>query len=159
MQAVSSSSYFADTRDSGFTTIRDVEEEEDSDSSASVDVEVEVEEDEDSDYSAGVDVEEEEDPHSSDGVDGEEEEDSDYASSGDDESPYSRRRPQKPHRPPSRSDPTGLCVICKDEEANMAGDCGHLAMCKECSDQIMAGSRQCPLCRRRIEQPRQIYKS
>ncbi|KAF9477956.1 hypothetical protein BDN70DRAFT_836974 [Pholiota conissans] len=46
---------------------------------------------------------------------------------------------------------TGLCVICQDEEANIAiVDCGHMAMCRECSDLIMASSRECPLCRTRI---------
>lgn len=46
---------------------------------------------------------------------------------------------------------TGLCVICQDEEANIAiVDCGHLAMCRGCSDLIMASSRECPLCRTRI---------
>ncbi|KAI0261645.1 hypothetical protein BC834DRAFT_1028181 [Gloeopeniophorella convolvens] len=39
----------------------------------------------------------------------------------------------------------GLCVICQDEEANIAiVDCGHLAMCRNCSDLIMASSRECP---------------
>jgi len=46
---------------------------------------------------------------------------------------------------------TGLCVICQDEEANIAiVDCGHLAMCRGCSDLIMNSSRECPLCRTRI---------
>ncbi|KZP15321.1 hypothetical protein FIBSPDRAFT_912562 [Athelia psychrophila] len=46
---------------------------------------------------------------------------------------------------------TGLCVICQDEDANIAiVDCGHLAMCRGCSDLIMASSRECPLCRTRI---------
>lgn len=64
----------------------------------------------------------------------------------------------------------GLCVVCQDEEANIAVvDCGcvsivssksvrttnavlysHLAMCRHCSDLIMASSRECPLCRTRI---------
>jgi len=45
----------------------------------------------------------------------------------------------------------GLCVVCQDEEANIAVvDCGHLAMCRNCSDLIMASSRECPLCRTRI---------
>ncbi|KAF8182024.1 hypothetical protein BJ912DRAFT_1124664 [Pholiota molesta] len=45
----------------------------------------------------------------------------------------------------------GLCVVCQDEEANIAiVDCGHMAMCRECSDLIMASSRECPLCRTRI---------
>ncbi|KAF9522210.1 hypothetical protein CPB83DRAFT_864773 [Crepidotus variabilis] len=46
---------------------------------------------------------------------------------------------------------TGLCVVCQDEEANIAiVDCGHLAMCRGCSDLIMSSSRECPLCRTRI---------
>jgi len=46
---------------------------------------------------------------------------------------------------------TGLCVICQDEDANIAiVDCGHLAMCRGCSDLIMNSSRECPLCRTRI---------
>ncbi|KIY47378.1 hypothetical protein FISHEDRAFT_74678 [Fistulina hepatica ATCC 64428] len=45
----------------------------------------------------------------------------------------------------------GLCVICQDEEANIAVvDCGHLSMCRACSELIMASSRECPLCRTRI---------
>ncbi|RDB29786.1 hypothetical protein Hypma_013949 [Hypsizygus marmoreus] len=46
---------------------------------------------------------------------------------------------------------TGLCVICQDDEANIAiVDCGHLAMCRGCSDLVMASSKECPLCRTRI---------
>ncbi|GJE85480.1 RING-finger domain-containing protein [Phanerochaete sordida] len=46
---------------------------------------------------------------------------------------------------------TGLCVVCQDEEANIAiVDCGHLAMCRACSDLIMGSTRECPLCRTRI---------
>jgi len=45
----------------------------------------------------------------------------------------------------------GLCVICQDEEANIAiVDCGHMAMCRGCSDLIMTSTRECPLCRTRI---------
>jgi len=46
---------------------------------------------------------------------------------------------------------SGLCVICQDEEANIAiVDCGHLALCRGCSDMVMSSSRECPLCRTRI---------
>ncbi|KAJ3849805.1 hypothetical protein EV368DRAFT_46576 [Lentinula lateritia] len=46
---------------------------------------------------------------------------------------------------------TGLCVVCQDEEANIAiVDCGHLAMCRSCCDAIMQSTRECPLCRTRI---------
>lgn len=45
----------------------------------------------------------------------------------------------------------GLCVVCQDEEANIAiVDCGHMAMCRNCSDLIMTSSKECPLCRTRI---------
>ncbi|KAJ7881434.1 hypothetical protein B0H13DRAFT_2049602, partial [Mycena leptocephala] len=57
---------------------------------------------------------------------------------------------------------TGLCVICQDEEAIMAVvDCGHLAMCRGCSDLVMESSRQCPLCRTTIalEKLIRIYKT
>jgi hypothetical protein len=56
-----------------------------------------------------------------------------------------------PPPPPPPAERTGLCVICQDEEACIAVvDCGHMAMCRECSDLIMASSRECPLCRTRI---------
>ncbi|KAF8155671.1 hypothetical protein B0H34DRAFT_789767 [Crassisporium funariophilum] len=72
--------------------------------------------------------------------------------------------PSSPPRPPvpaplppkaqamvSSLERTGLCVVCQDEEANIAiVDCGHLAMCRGCSDLIMSSSRECPLCRTRI---------
>ncbi|KAJ3839335.1 hypothetical protein F5878DRAFT_717087 [Lentinula raphanica] len=46
---------------------------------------------------------------------------------------------------------TGLCVVCQDEEANIAiVDCGHLAMCRTCCDAIMHSIKECPLCRTRI---------
>lgn len=46
---------------------------------------------------------------------------------------------------------SGLCIICQDEEANIAiVDCGHLAMCRGCSELVMSSSRECPLCRTRI---------
>ncbi|KAG2156710.1 uncharacterized protein EDB93DRAFT_1125089 [Suillus bovinus] len=74
----------------------------------------------------------------------------------------SQQHPPPPHPlPPSTSPPppprttlaerSGLCVICQDQEANIAiVDCGHLAMCRACSDLVLASSRECPLCRTRI---------
>ncbi|EIW69485.1 hypothetical protein TREMEDRAFT_30604 [Tremella mesenterica DSM 1558] len=45
----------------------------------------------------------------------------------------------------------GLCIVCQDAEATLAVvDCGHLCMCGDCSDIIMATSQECPLCRTRI---------
>lgn len=46
---------------------------------------------------------------------------------------------------------TGLCVICQDDEANIAiVDCGHLCLCRGCSNIVMGATRECPLCRTRI---------
>ncbi|KAK0192991.1 hypothetical protein F5146DRAFT_927601 [Armillaria mellea] len=69
-----------------------------------------------------------------------------------DDAPSSPSPPATPPKaPPIFTERGGLCVICQDEEANIAiVDCGHLAMCRGCSDLIMAGSRECPLCRTRI---------
>ena len=91
--------------------------------------------------------------------------------------PFARPRTPQPSTPrPNLSTPKatsaessgGLCVICQDDEATIAVvDCGyvhilfhyvftdwipcsHLAMCRECSDLVLAGSRECPLCRTRI---------
>ncbi|KAJ6595780.1 hypothetical protein DFH09DRAFT_1135617 [Mycena vulgaris] len=59
--------------------------------------------------------------------------------------------PPKAQAMASHLERTGLCVICQDEEANIAiVDCGHLAMCRGCSDLVMESSRECPLCRTRI---------
>ncbi|KAJ6589125.1 hypothetical protein B0H19DRAFT_1102987 [Mycena capillaripes] len=59
--------------------------------------------------------------------------------------------PPKAQAMASHLERTGLCVICQDEEANIAiVDCGHLAMCRGCSDLVMNSSRECPLCRTRI---------
>ncbi|KAL4072505.1 hypothetical protein V8B97DRAFT_1959766 [Scleroderma yunnanense] len=61
--------------------------------------------------------------------------------------PKGKARPAKP----TEVDRAGLCVICQDDEANIAiVDCGHLAMCRGCSDLVMESSRECPLCRTRI---------
>lgn len=55
------------------------------------------------------------------------------------------------HPKPTFAERSGLCVVCQDEEACIAiVDCGHLSMCRECSDLVLASSRECPLCRTRI---------
>ncbi|KAJ7226257.1 hypothetical protein B0H12DRAFT_1149284 [Mycena haematopus] len=51
----------------------------------------------------------------------------------------------------------GLCAICQDNEATMAAvGCGHLAMCKGCSQAVLKTSRACPLCRKHIAEARLI---
>ena len=80
--------------------------------------------------------------------------------------------PPHPKTTGSSFERQGLCVICQDEDANIAIiDCGyvicylsflilmfkfslslqsHMAMCRGCSDLVMASSKECPLCRTRI---------
>jgi len=65
--------------------------------------------------------------------------------------------------PPKQTAPvverSGLCAICQDDEANMVVvDCGHLAMCRSCSDLVMNSSRECPLCRTRIVTPQRLLR-
>jgi len=83
---------------------------------------------------------------------------SDSHHEGSSSTPVPPSTPPKPaHTPPKTRgsattlERTGLCVICQDEEANIAiVDCGHMAMCRGCSDLVMTSSRECPLCRTRI---------
>ncbi|KAK7467315.1 hypothetical protein VKT23_004372 [Stygiomarasmius scandens] len=84
-------------------------------------------------------------------------------------SPPASSMPKPPPPPPSASsERSGLCVVCQDEDANIAiVDCGcvifflstrslilvasrHLCLCRSCCDMVMASSRECPLCRTRI---------
>ncbi|KAK7018583.1 RING-finger domain-containing protein [Favolaschia claudopus] len=81
----------------------------------------------------------------------------DAAAEGDEQVGSSSNASAPPPLPPkaqamaSHLERTGLCVICQDDEANIAiVDCGHLAMCRGCSDLVMSSSRECPLCRTRI---------
>lgn len=40
--------------------------------------------------------------------------------------------------PPASVERDGLCVVCQDQEAQLAVvDCGHLSMCQDCSKLVM----------------------
>jgi len=55
-----------------------------------------------------------------------------------------------PTGPPPSVERDGLCVVCQDQDAELAVvDCGHLSMCQDCSKLVMSTSRECPLCRTR----------
>ncbi|KAF9225786.1 hypothetical protein BS17DRAFT_777684 [Gyrodon lividus] len=65
--------------------------------------------------------------------------------------PAPKPKPRSRPAQPADTMHSGLCVVCQDEEASIAVvDCGHLAMCRTCSDLVLASSRECPLCRTRI---------
>lgn len=61
-------------------------------------------------------------------------------------------RSRSPSPPSTKSqERSGLCVVCQDEDANIViVDCGHLALCRACSDLVWSSTRECPLCRTRI---------
>jgi len=88
-----------------------------------------------------------------------------HQTSGSNSSPPPARTPSPSitQKMASALERTGLCVVCQDDEANIAiVDCGHLAMCRGCSDMVMASSRECPLCRTRIvteQRLLRIYKT
>jgi len=50
-----------------------------------------------------------------------------------------------------------LCVICMSERRCIAFGCGHLCYCSNCYNEIKDKSRNCPLCRKRIENMLKIY--
>jgi len=53
----------------------------------------------------------------------------------------------------------GQCVVCQDEQAVIAVvDCGHLALCTPCSENIMRSTQQCPLCRTRIQTQQRLIR-
>lgn len=55
-----------------------------------------------------------------------------------------------PTGPPPSVERDGLCVVCQDEDAELAVvDCGHLSMCQACSKLVMNTTKECPLCRTR----------
>jgi len=71
-------------------------------------------------------------------------------------SPASHSTSQVPSQP---SPSTTLCVICQDEEANIVIiSCGHMALCRGCSDTIMESTRHCPLCRIEISAKDQLVR-
>lgn len=59
-------------------------------------------------------------------------------------------RSKPPKGPPPAVERDGLCVVCQDQDAELAVvDCGHLSMCQDCSKLVMSTSKECPLCRTR----------
>lgn len=59
-------------------------------------------------------------------------------------------RQNPPKGPPPAVERDGLCVVCQDQDAELAVvDCGHLSMCQDCSKLVMSTSKECPLCRTR----------
>ncbi|KLO13325.1 hypothetical protein SCHPADRAFT_852640 [Schizopora paradoxa] len=71
----------------------------------------------------------------------------------------SQPKPSRSAAPPPSGERSGICVICTDEEANIViVDCGHLAMCRNCSDLVMKSTRECPLCRTRIVTEKRLLR-
>ncbi|KAH7099807.1 hypothetical protein BKA62DRAFT_708873 [Auriculariales sp. MPI-PUGE-AT-0066] len=59
--------------------------------------------------------------------------------------------PAKPKMSTAAAEKQGICVVCQNEDSSIAIiDCGHMCMCKSCSELVMGSTRECPLCRTRI---------
>ena len=53
---------------------------------------------------------------------------------------------------------SNLCIVCLDSRAEAACiPCGHMAGCLTCLKMIETKSRQCPVCRAKIDQVVKIY--
>lgn len=49
-------------------------------------------------------------------------------------------------------DDTRLCVVCTEQpRRSVLVPCGHMALCKDCCDTIMASSKTCPMCCQAID--------
>ena len=54
--------------------------------------------------------------------------------------------------PPPQPREDMLCVVCMEREKKVfLLPCRHICMCKVCTDEIIAGSAQCPVCREHVE--------
>ena len=52
------------------------------------------------------------------------------------------------------------CVVCMEHErSHVLVTCGHAVVCETCAEDIMATTRACPVCRRRVEQIIRIFRS
>eukprot|EP00035_Acanthoeca_spectabilis_P011359 m.199692 g.199692 ORF g.199692 m.199692 type:complete len:361 (+) comp15323_c0_seq1:73-1155(+) len=54
--------------------------------------------------------------------------------------------------------PRNECVVCIDNEASFViVPCGHVCLCEECKDALVAGSRKCPKCRGAIDNTFKVF--
>jgi len=50
------------------------------------------------------------------------------------------------------------CVVCMEQEKSyVLVPCGHAVVCKSCAEDIVAMSRECPVCRRSVEQVIKLF--
>ena len=51
-----------------------------------------------------------------------------------------------------------LCVVCMEREKKvLLLLCRHICMCKACTDKIVGGSAQCPVCREHVVDSIEIF--
>lgn len=52
------------------------------------------------------------------------------------------------------------CVVCWTHEKDVVCiPCGHVAMCKECSQAVLKKNGLCPVCRTKIREVFQLYRT
>jgi serine/threonine protein kinase len=55
---------------------------------------------------------------------------------------------------------THECVVCMEQErSHVLVACGHAVVCETCAENIMATTRECPVCRQHVEQVIKIFRS
>ena len=69
-------------------------------------------------------------------------------------------RVQSDSPPMAQEEPNrqGLCVVCWDSKPSwVCVPCGHLAMCKACSQAVKEKTNTCPVCRQLIRSINQVF--
>ena len=57
-----------------------------------------------------------------------------------------------------RHDPKSLCIVCWERKPSwICVPCGHLAMCKSCSQAVKKKTNICPVCQQAIRALHQVY--
>ena len=49
------------------------------------------------------------------------------------------------------------CVLCSENRRKVVFSCGHSNFCVKCSLTIMDGKKECPICRKEIEEVMSIF--
>merc|ERR1712002_513852 len=52
------------------------------------------------------------------------------------------------------------CTVCLDNPREvLLQSCGHVCMCRDCANRVLAGDRSCPICRKFVEKFQPAYIS
>jgi hypothetical protein len=52
----------------------------------------------------------------------------------------------------------GECILCMDADRRVVlRPCGHLCLCQQCADAVLACDRRCPLCRQEVHEIQVVF--